>query len=357
MTAIRSIVAVKRVRDTVREAVRDAMDLADWRAHIPAGSRVALKPNLCWDLPLPGAQTSPWVLEAVIEILKPHVAEIVVVEAGQVTVDADTALERCGIRPVLDRQGVEFVNMSRGTFVHAHAPEAAVLRHLELPEVLRGRVLVTLPVLKTHSTTTITGALKNQWGCLRELRHNHHLVVDQAIADVNSALAPAFAVMDGTIGLEGNGPKTGRPRVCDLVLASADSVALDATAARIMGFDPRSIAHVAWAQARDLGTMDEHEITVRGDGAAPLEAPFRAPRPGLIQRTEFALRRSALRRLAFETRALSVLAFAAKAYNALWYAAVGRRERGRIVRESRYAPQWSGVAEHELAASAEESGR
>lgn len=341
----RSTVAIERVHASVRDAVRDAMESAHWREHIPPGCRIALKPNLCWDLPLPGAQTSPWVLEAVIEVLKPYVSEIVVVEAGQVTVDANVALRRCGLLPVLERHGIEFVNMSHGRFMPTHPRGAAVLHHLEVPEVLQGRVLVTLPVLKTHSTTTITGALKNQWGCLKELRHNHHLVVDEAIADVNAALVPAFAVMDGTVGLEGNGPKTGRPRVCDLVLASSDLVALDATAARIMGFDPQLIAHIAGAASRGLGSMERARIDASGLESAVLRPGFRAPRPGLVQRTEFALRRSALRRFAFETPVLSLLAFMAKAYNGAWYAAIGRKERERICRDSRYGAQYGGMAE------------
>lgn len=338
--APRSVVAVCSVKDTVRDAVREAMELADWRAHVPVDTPVALKPNLCWDLPLPGVQTSPWFLEAVIEVLKSRVTDLVVVEAGQVTVDADLALHRCGLDRVLERQGVPFVNMSRGSFGTVHLPTGAVLHQVELPDVLNGRLLITLPVLKTHATTTITGALKNQWGCLRELRHNHHLVVDRAIADVNVLVRPVFAVMDGTIGLEGDGPKTGRPRACDLVLASADLSALDATAARIMGLDPTRIAHIVEASARGLGELEEGRIELVGESASPLEPPFAPARRGLVQRTEFALRRSPLRRLAFETRALSALAFGAKVHNAAWYACAGRRRRRRILSDTRYGPQW-----------------
>ncbi|MHB9003605.1 MAG: DUF362 domain-containing protein [Coriobacteriia bacterium] len=355
--ALMSTVAVCGVRESVRAAVRTAMDAADWSAHIPVGSRVALKPNLCWDLPLPGAQTSPWFLDAVIEVLKPHVADIIVVEAGQVTVDADVALRRCGLDRVLAAHAIPFVNMSHGGFHATRVEGAAVLHHVELPDVLDGRVLITLPVLKTHATTTITGALKNQWGCLRELRHNHHLVVDSAIADLNAALRPAFAIMDGTVGLEGNGPKTGRPRVADLVFASADMVALDATAARIMGFSAREIAHIAHAANRGLGALDRSRIVFTGDAPTDLNLQFLAPRPGLIQRTEFALRRSRLRQLAFDTPLLSVLALAAKAHNAAWWLMAGRRERGRIVTSSRYGRQWLGFDEPRDVAWREPGGK
>ena len=341
--------AVRRISSTVLEAVSDAMERAEWRRHVPAGSRVALKPNLCWDLPLPGVQTSPWVLAAVLEVMLPHVADIVVVEAGQITVDADRALVRCGLGRVLEHYGVPFVNMSRGAFVTARLDDGFVLHEVELPAVLGDRVLVTLPVLKTHATTAISGALKNQWGCLRELRHNHHLVVDEAIADVNRLVRPSFAVMDATVGLEGNGPKTGRPRIADLVLASADPVALDSIAARIMGFDPRHIPHLVAAERAGLGRIDIEGSALLGDDVTGQDLGFRPARPGLIQRTEFALRRSRLRRLAFETRILDVLALAARAYNLCWYVAVGIRERRRVLARSRHG-QWTPAGNAETGA-------
>lgn len=341
-TAAPSTVAVVSVQRSVRDAVREAMELAEWTLFVPPGSRVALKPNLCWDMPLPGAQTSPWFLDAVIQVMKPHVSDLIVIEAGQITVDADQALQACGLERVLLKHDIPFVNMSKGEFWHVRTDDAAaVLRHVEVPRVLDDCLLVTLPVLKTHATTTITGALKNQWGCLTEMRHNHHLVVDQAITDINVILRPAFSVMDGTVALEGNGPKTGIPRIENLVMASADPVAIDAVAARAMGFDPATIPHLAIAASRGLGSL--YEINIVGHPPDDRQQ-FRPARPGIVTRTEFALRRSRLCKLAFETRFLGFLAYAAKIYNRLWYALIGARERRRIL-DSRYGPQWMGQDE------------
>jgi uncharacterized protein (DUF362 family) len=328
----------------VAAAVRDAMELAGWRDAIPEGAAVALKPNLCWDLPLPGAQTSPWVLDAVIEVLRERTDDIVVVEADQVTVDGTLALETTGLGRVLKARGVPFVNMSAGAFEPAHLDDGYVLHHIDVPEVLRDRLLVTLPVLKTHATTTITGALKNQWGCLKTLRHNYHLVVDEAIADLNDVVRPTFAVMDGTVAMEGNGPKTGTPRVTDLVLASADPVALDTIAATVMGFDPSAIGHVRLAAARGVGTTDRAEIDVAGLDVDVLDLHFVPPKLSFMVRTEFALRRSPLKKLMFDTPILSILGFAAKIWNGWWWRSVGRPARERIIRESRYGAQW---AEHD----------
>lgn len=341
-------VAITHVGADVRSAVREAMELASWRDHIPAGSRVALKPNLCWDLPLPGAQTSPWVFEAVVEVLKEHVADIVVVEAGQITVDGDKALERTGVGRIVRKHGLPFVNMSHGGFFTTELENGYVLHKVDVPEVLRDRVLVTLPVLKTHGTTTITGALKNQWGCLKKLRHNYHLVVDEAIADLNDLLHPAFAIMDGTVGMEGSGPKTGMPKVADLVLASADLVALDAVAATVMGFDAARIPHIQLAGQRGLGEADVRRVQVRGVDLATLDFRFEPPVQNFMVKMEFLLRRSKVKRFFFDTPVLSLLAWAAKFWNWLWYRRVGVPARNRIIADTRYGPQWQGVSEEDL---------
>lgn len=334
-----SVVAMCQVTEDIVGAVCRAMDAAEWQLHVPVGSPVALKPNLCWDHHLPGAQTSPWVLDAVIEVLKSRTTDIVCVEAGQVTVDAQRALRRCGLERVLARHGVPFVNMSEAPFFQQIVPDAMVLRAIAVPEVLKDRILVTLPVMKTHGITVITGALKNQWGCLPEMRHQHHLVVDKAIADVNAVLRPGFAVMDATVAMEGDGPKTGHPRLCDLVLASADPVALDSTAARVMGFEPRAIPHLMFATERGIGESSEGRIELRGDPVPPAPG-FKAAKKNLVSRTELWLRHSRARHIVFDTPLLSLFAFAARWYNNAWYLVVGRASRRRVL-SSRYGELWS----------------
>ena len=346
MNSPSTVAIVSTAERDVRAAVAEAMELARWRDFVPQGAKVALKPNLCWDLALPGAQTSPWVFEGVVEVLFERTDDIVVVEADQVTVDGDKALERTGVGAVVRLHELPFVNMSKkGEFYRSKLPDAFVLEDIELPKVLEDRILITLPVLKTHGTTYITGALKNQWGCLRKLRHNFHLVVDEAIADLNTHLRPAFAVMDGTVGMEGSGPKTGSPKVADLVLASSDLVALDTVAARVMGFEPSRASHISLAARRGLGTSRAEEILLAGDAFGEEGIPegglrFRPPSQNFMVKMEFWLRHSFLRKVAFETQFLSLLAFAAKMWNWLWYQTTGKKERRRILQETRYGAQW-----------------
>jgi uncharacterized protein (DUF362 family) len=334
-------VSIVKVRESVPEAVREAMELADWKSFVPRGAEVALKPNLGFDFFLPGTVTGPWVVEGVIQTIKGHVGQIYLVESGQILVNVERALQQTGMVDLCRRYDVPWVNMSKGPFKRLKVPDGLVLREVEVPEILLKTTLITIPVMKTHGRTVITGALKNQWGCLRELRHNYHLVLDEALADVNALFKPAFAVMDGTVGLEGNGPKSGRPKVANRVLASGDAVALDAIAAKVMGFDSRDIGHIQLCAGRGLGIGDPDQIEVVGEDASGLSLGFQRGRNNSVAVVEIALRRSFLRRLFFHTPLLNFLAWGAILWYYIWYYLVaGRRYRDLILGHPFYGTQW-----------------
>ena len=166
MSQGRPVVAVERVAGDVRRALRRALDAADWSTHVPRGADVALKVNLGWDLFIPGSITSPLVVEALIGEIRDHVGRISLVESDQVLEDIEKAFVRSGMAEVCRRTGARWVNMSRAETVRVEAPENVVLKQLEVPRILREAVLITVPVMKTHGKTVITGALKNQFGCL-----------------------------------------------------------------------------------------------------------------------------------------------------------------------------------------------
>lgn len=324
-------------RERVFADVRRAMEMARWRDHLPAGEPVALKPNLGWDKLIPGAISAPWVVEGVIRTLRGHVGEIYVVEADQVVLDAAKGLAISGLGRVCAAYGVPYVNMSRERMVPVRDPARTVLRDVRLPEILTRTRLVTLPVMKTHNKTTITGSLKNQWGCLETLRHHFHLVLADAIADVNALVKPRFAVMDGTVGLEGDGPKSGIPREAGVVLAGADPVGVDATAARFMGYDPHAIEHLVRCAEIGLGVLDPPV-----EGAPELRAPrpFTPASHNAVSWLELVLRRSTMRRLAFHSPLFPLLCWGARRWYDLWDLAVGRARRRSFFRTSPWAPQW-----------------
>jgi uncharacterized protein (DUF362 family) len=336
----RSVVALEPVRGDVRAALRRCLEAVEWKRAIPAGAKVALKVNLGWDLFIPGSITSPLVAEALIIEMRDHVGKLYMVEADQVLEDIEKAFHRSGMAEVCRRTGVEWVNMSREGGETLRLPENAVLREITVPRVLREALLVTVPVMKTHAKTRITGALKNQWGCLPKMRHEYHLVLDDALADLNSVMRPALAVMDATVGLEGNGPKSGRPRITDRILCSTDPVALDTIQAISMGIDPASVGHLATCAARGIGTNDRQRIEVRGLSPERDGVKYVPARHNAVSLVETLLRRSALKKLFFNTPLFGICLFGAKLYYRAWSAAQARRHWRTVRRHPLYGPQW-----------------
>jgi uncharacterized protein (DUF362 family) len=132
--------------------------------------------------------------------------------------------------------------------------------------LLEADVFITLPVLKTHSLTYFTGALKNQWGCVAQYnRILLHKWLNPMLVSLQALLRPALAIMDGIVGMEGRGPVNGKPRRLGVALASRDAVALDATAMRLVGLDPERAVHVMMAAREGLGRFDVADIEVDGE--------------------------------------------------------------------------------------------
>jgi uncharacterized protein (DUF362 family) len=319
------------------------MELAHWQEFIPRGAEVALKPNLGWDLFLPGAITSPWALEGVVQTIHDWAGKIYVVESDQVVVDVEKAFRLSRIDRLCAQYGLTWVNMSRRPMRTVALPNGRVLKELTVPEILLRTTLVTVPVMKTHNKTVITGAIKNQWGCLPMFRHNYHLVLDAALADINAAVRPCFGMMDASVGLEGNSPKSGKPKVVNRMLASGDCVALDAVAAKVMGFDPAAIKHLSECVAAGLGTADLDRITVTGDDDLSLNLHFTPAQHNAVSWLELVLRRRPmLRKIFFDTPVFRLCCNLTRAYYAIWYyvLGIGRARRDGIVNATPYGAQW-----------------
>lgn len=336
------VAVVRTSPERVFEDVRRVMELAHWQDYITPGADVALKPNLGWDKLIPGAISAPWVMEGVILAIREHVGKIYLVESDQVVVNVEDALRLTRLDEVCRRHGVTWVNMSKGKFVRMRSPERLILHDVHIPEILTRTEMITLPLMKTHNKSTITGAIKNQWGCLQTLRHNFHLVLSAALVDVNTLVQPRFAVMDGTIALEGNGPKSGVPREMNTLLASANLVGIDATAARIMGFDPTNIEHLRLCAEHGLGSLPGSFAEVGDDVDAMVEA-FVPAKHNAVSWLELALRRSAVQRLVFKTPLLKLFSWGARRYYDVWDWRIGRRLRKDLFSRSGYAAQWEPV--------------
>jgi uncharacterized protein (DUF362 family) len=331
------------VKNNVQEAVKEAMELIGWRNFISPQAEVSLKLNLGWDLFLPGAVSAPWVVEGVIQTIKDYVSQIYLVESDQVLVNCEKALRQTHLSFLTEKYKISFINMSKGKFVEVKNPRHFVLKKVLLPEILTRTEIITLPVMKTHGRTTITGAIKNQWGCLNKLRHQYHLQVDQALVDINKLVRPKLAVMDGTVGLEGNGPKSGIPKIANLVLASADLVALDTVASQIMGFKPEKIKHLQLCAREKLGCANLKQIKIVKKYKKLPSLKFKPGKNNAIAKLEILFRRSSFfKKVIFQTPLFSFCCWLAKVWYFLWYYVLlkGIRQKNKVLRHPFYGKQW-----------------
>ncbi len=246
------------------EPVYRALDLIDYDEGLRGWDRVLVKVNFIttknWET---GATTDPIVVEAIIDRVRDLNAEVYVVESDATMTNADKAFMASGMKEICDRKNVPWINLRHtGERVKIDVPEGSVLKNIEVPRIVRDSAIVSAAKLKTHTETGVTLGMKNMFGLLPDkFKGKYHLRgIDKVILDVNMALRSQLTVIDGFVAMEGKGPVGGRPVKMDLIIAGTDPVATDATAARIMGFDPHLVSHISSAHDRGLGEIDDVEV-------------------------------------------------------------------------------------------------
>lgn len=245
--------------------VRKLLDQCGWQDLVRPGASVMIKPNLCTERPemIHCANTSLSVLRAVCQVIRERTANVTIVESDGARYPAEAAFENTGVYSMAANLGCKVLNLSKDTLVDV--PDARMAGFGMSKAWLEADVFITLPVLKTHATTVFTGALKNQWGCIprydRIMLHKH---LHELIVEVNRLRPVTLALMDGLVGMQGRGPINGYPIDLNVLLASRDPVALDATGMRLIGLDPLTSQHLVHAENIGLGRLTAEQITVDG---------------------------------------------------------------------------------------------
>jgi uncharacterized protein (DUF362 family) len=343
MKRVTSQVAILHTRpETVVEDYGRLMRLVKYEQLLPCDEDVIVKLNLSWTKYFPACSSQPWQVDGVLATLLVDGrdrARIFPVENKTVVTDPRQGAANNKWDAVLGRHGLPFLPLSEAKWV-VHRFRTPLLRlnqifpeGIEIPAMFAGKRVLHLPTVKTHGHTTTTGAIKNAFGgLLKEVRHYAHEFIHEVMVDLllmQRELHPAlFAVMDGTVMGDGAGPRTMRPREGNIILASADQVAIDALAARIMGFDPLSIPYLRMCHERGLGTADVRDIEVVGDTeAAALRMGF-TTRRSLVVWGDQLIRQGPLRpfkRLLLHSPLGAWAPLASNVYHdALWYPSVGR---------------------------------
>jgi uncharacterized protein (DUF362 family) len=286
----RSKVAVIKTKpETVHKDIEHLMQTAGLETALPKDCPVILKDNISWHLPFLSANTTPWQLEGVILTLKnAGYREIVAVHNNTVVNDPYKGGELNKLTPIYKKYGIkELYNFHPKDIKWVPYKPTARLRvlykiypkGLQIPEYFMGKSIIHLPTMKTHIYTTTTGAMKNAFGgLLSTKRHYTHSVIHETLVDLlaiqKEIHTGIFAVTDGTICGNGPGPRTMKPVEKDYMLASADSVAIDAIAAKMMGFDPMNIPYIRLAHEDGLGTGKVEEIEIVGEDISKINFGF-----------------------------------------------------------------------------------
>ena len=284
---MKSQVAILRVQpDSILSDIDRLCDMAGVARALARGKTTILKDNISWHFPFPGANTTPWQLEGTIRALaRQGFADQVCVQNKTVVTNAFKGEDLNHYIPIFKRYNVPVRYNFRDSdmrWVH-HRPKARMRaldrifpEGISVPDYFFGKNIVHLPTTKCHIYTTTTGAMKNAFGgLLNTRRHYTHSWIHETLVDlltIQKEIHPGlFAIMDGTTAGNGPGPRTMYPVVKNVMLASADQVAIDAVSAKMMGFDPLSIDYIRLAHEDGLGVGDPREIEIVGDADAANE--------------------------------------------------------------------------------------
>ena len=247
--------------------------------------KVLLKVNLMKGAsPERALNTHPEFIRAMIQIVHSQGGKVIVGDSSGLLGFTKPAFQASGIAKVTEEEGAELANFDAGPFIR-HTVHGRILKSIWVPKkVFEAEVLITLPKLKTHTLTRLTGAVKNQMGLLPGgTKPAIHQIAPKlndlcrALIEINLAIKFDLAVMDGILALEGGGSEKGRPKKAEVVLVSRDLVALDSVASKIMGMEPSHVPTNSIGKESGLGESNLNEIEIRGDPLSECINPFLLP--------------------------------------------------------------------------------
>ena len=234
--------------------------------------KLLLKPNVLWGTdPERCVITHPAVLKAVALLFKGQKIELVYGDSPAGILSASYAMRKSGYLSIAEELGIEFGEFDSGKAVSL--PDGVTSKLLFIADaVLSSDGVVSIPKLKTHGLTRMTGAIKNQYGCVPGMvKGEYHarfpdvFEFSQLIVDITRFVKPRLYVMDAVYAMEGNGPQSGDPKKIGALLLSADPVAMDSVACRIIDLNPDFVPTINAGVHSKLGNALEDQIELTGD--------------------------------------------------------------------------------------------
>jgi uncharacterized protein (DUF362 family) len=276
-----AILVAENYRKPLRDVIQRGIELCRLETR---GKRVLLKPNLVEFDPNGVINTHPALVEAAVDAFKSLGArDVVIAEGPGHRRDNEYLLTASGLYDVIKQHRVRYVDLNNDD-VRLTTLKSGFTRfkQLYLPETLyQADLLVTMPKLKTHHWAGVTLSLKNMFGVIPGSVYGwpknalHWAGIDGSIVDINSSLPlPRFAIVDGIVGMEGNGPLQGQAKNSGVLVFGTDLVAVDSTAARLMKIEPRKVKYLEMA-GEFLGNLAYEQIDQIGETIDRLQQDFR----------------------------------------------------------------------------------
>lgn len=247
------------------------------------GKTILLKPNLVQSAD--GAvhiNTHPLVVRGTVEaFLSLGADKIVVAEGPGHSRDSLHVLEECGMAEVLVEDRIPFIDLNfDDIYCLPNAGRWSGLKTLSLPvSIKKADWVVSMPKMKTHHWAGVTLSMKNLFGVMPGIVYGwpknvlHLEGIEKSIFDINATLRTDFAIVDGIVGMAGDGPIMGSPHDAGVIVMGRNLPAVDSTCCRIMGIDPRKVRYLAKALKR-LGPIDERNIYQSGETVESVRTDF-----------------------------------------------------------------------------------
>lgn len=246
------------------------------------GKRVLLKPNMVEYAADRVINTHPALVAGAAQaMLRAGAASVVVAEGPGHRRDIEYLITATGLYDYLRDVGVRFVDLNHDDVrAVALGSRFTELTELRLPvELLDADLVVSMPKLKTHHWAGMTGCMKNLFGVVPGAAYGwpknilHWRGIENSIVDLAATVRPGLAIVDGIVGMEGDGPIMGTARPVGCVIMGADPVAVDATCARVMGLRPERMTFLQMA-GEFLGNLETGRIAQRGEGLERFQTSF-----------------------------------------------------------------------------------
>ena len=337
------VAAMYTTPETVIEDYGKLLKLANYQDALAPGTQTLLKINLTWQHYYPACSTTPWQMDGVIKQLKADgYDDLMAAHNGTVVVDPFEGEIKNKHKVVEEKHGIPSITLdvAPNRWV-PYTPKGDMLvlndvfpDGLFIPETFADKNVIHFPTVKTHVFTQMTGAMKNAFGgLLHRNRHWTHAVIHETLVDlltIQKEIHPGiFAVMDGTFAGDGPGPRAMRWHEKNLILASADQVAIDSIAAKLMGLDPMSLPKVRLAHEAGLGVGDPSEIEIIGEDVSNVNWHFASGRSTFASRGQKLIYHGPLKpldRILLRSFVAPWAFFASNVYhNSFWLRFIGRK--------------------------------